>query len=315
MATPRLGRCTATQKSPDCDGDLRDAQTLQLPAAHPPAVVAQQRVYDVIAQRCASFGVYAEDSAVARGFLSDLRALASRVLAHAKCNGVTDTSDEELIATYLDQQPPRAAAWLGRQYTSSKEPPKKTAAETAVSITAALKILGAETIADAAAAMKWLVPPCGGAGQKPAGFSAGLHASPIGAAIYIKAFSTELGPALQLRHRSNLAIPGAKRTDPAIAELLARRIPPHAVASMGSQSPTKRSAQISCTAMSFVRRRPSSHTNHCSAGGGTIGRKPQRMDAHRESKCAPPRSAMGGDQHRANPPRGLLERSRTTDRL
>ncbi|MCV7153308.1 TniQ family protein [Mycolicibacterium pyrenivorans] len=223
MATPRLGRCTATQKSPDCDGDLRDAQTLQLPAAHP-AVVAQQRVYDVIAQRCASFGVYAEDSAVARGFLSDLRALASRVLAHAKCNGVTDTSDEELIATYLDQQPPRAAAWLGRQYTSSKEPPK-TAAETAVSITAALKILGAETIADAAAAMKWLVPPCG-AGQKPAGFSAGLHASPIGAAIYIKAFSTELGPALQLRHRSNLAIPGAKRTDPAIAELLARRIPP-----------------------------------------------------------------------------------------
>ena len=223
MATPRLGRCTATQKSPDCDGDLRDAQTLQLPAAHP-AVVAQHRVYDVIAQRRASFGVYAEGPAAARDFLSDLRALASRVLAHAKCSGVTDTSDEELIATYLDQQPPQAAAWSGRKYTSSKEPPK-TAAETAVSIAAALEILGAETIADAAAAMKWLVPPCG-AGQKPAGFSAGLQASPIVVAIYIKAFATELGPALQLRHRSNLAIPGAKRTDPAIAEVLARRIPP-----------------------------------------------------------------------------------------
>jgi len=222
MATPRPGRCTATQKSLDCDGDLRDAQTLQLAAAHP-AIVAQHRVFDVIAQRCTSFGVYAEGSATARVFLADLRVLASRVLAHAKCSGVTDISDEELIATYLDRQPLRAVAWSSRKYTSSKEPPK-TAAQTAVGVAAALKIFGAETIADAAAAMKWLVPTCG-AGRKPAGFSAGLHTSPILAAIYIKAFSTELGPALQLRHRSNMAIPGAKRTVPASGGLLARRIP------------------------------------------------------------------------------------------
>jgi transposase len=171
----------------------------------------------------ASFGVYAANPCSARQTLFDVSALGARVLAHAKCRGLTNATAEQLLSAYFDHDVPRAGSWSARAYTANKEPPD-TAALTAVGVGAALNILNAESLSAAADAMRWLAPPCG-AGYKPAGFADGLHASPTLTAIHIKTYAPELGPARQLRHRANLAVPTVNHHFEVQPALIVKRMP------------------------------------------------------------------------------------------
>jgi len=64
-----------------CHGDLRQAETITLPADHP-ALHAQQMLAAMFASGSAEFGVYARQPQPALAALADIRSIAGRVAAH-----------------------------------------------------------------------------------------------------------------------------------------------------------------------------------------------------------------------------------------
>ncbi len=64
-----------------CHGDLRQAETITLPADHP-ALHAQQTLAAMFASGTAEFGVYARQPQPALAALADIRSIAGRVAAH-----------------------------------------------------------------------------------------------------------------------------------------------------------------------------------------------------------------------------------------
>ena len=216
------GTCTANRKYSRCGTDLSTQRVHAMAPSHR-SVAAQRTIYDILDRGYAGFGVYTNAPCDARDALTDISILASRVLAHTRCSGLSNARPLRVLDAYLGEGPPQAQPWLQAEYKSIKEPPR-TAVLTAVAIGSALRILECRSVPLAARNMYWLVPERGH-GHTPAGFTAGLRGSQVLSAVNILAYTPKLGPVRQLRYQPLRATPARQRRQEVDTDLLAAKVP------------------------------------------------------------------------------------------
>ena len=120
------GTCTADRKDSICRTDLsaRDAHTV---APSHRSVAAQRMIYDILDRGYAGFGVYTSTPRRARDALADISILGARVLAHARCSGLSEAPPQRALTAYFDEQPPQAQPRSHTEYKSIKGPPQTAA--------------------------------------------------------------------------------------------------------------------------------------------------------------------------------------------
>jgi AraC-like DNA-binding protein len=141
---------------PRCDAELSTAATPIFPAGHP-VLAAQQVILDVLEEGEARFGVYAHGPVPTVVALTDLRAVAGRILSYAD-RGELNRLPADLLAAY-DRARSQPAGYR-RPVSAALRPgfmAPAHAAIAAVGVTAAVQILASGSIRDAGAALRWLV--------------------------------------------------------------------------------------------------------------------------------------------------------------
>ncbi|TRW80995.1 LysR family transcriptional regulator [Mycolicibacterium sp. 018/SC-01/001] len=220
---PQPSRCGGNLKAP-CGADLASARIMQLAAAHP-LIEAQKQIYEIIADNRAAFGLYAAQPCPARVALTDIKALACRILAYAADNGLA--AIEPVCVLPHDADPP-PVSWRYRHNTAEMNAPQ-AALDAGVAITAALTVLRADDVAAAAEKVRWLV-----AGRVKRGSGQALAAyardERLISSVLLKVFAPTAGSALtgahmQLRYRTTLAVPAPPTSAHARLHRRARRTP------------------------------------------------------------------------------------------
>jgi hypothetical protein len=153
-AVPLPGHCAGTGGSP-CGADLITTRVAHF-ADHHPVIEAQKTLLEVIGDDRATFGLYEKQPCPARVALTDIKALASRILTYGADNGraAIESSNLWMECHAQDQSP--TMQWRYRRPTTKMNAPQ-VAAEAAVAITAALAVLQTADITSAADKVRWLV--------------------------------------------------------------------------------------------------------------------------------------------------------------
>ncbi|MFE3328718.1 TniQ family protein [Streptomyces sp. NPDC059176] len=197
-------------RRPRCGADLRDAPVLTLSEEHP-ALAAQQHALDLIASGTASFGTYANHPVPAAQALADLRAIAGRALADTSASQLARRLPDDLLAAYrqarahepVPRGPARADARPGFMAPSQ-------AAVAAVGVTAAVEILTAPDIRQAAERMRWLTTE---ARERDVTVTAstlskwGSGTSPVLLATQLVSLEEDFRPSDRLRYRTASPLP------------------------------------------------------------------------------------------------------------
>ncbi|MEV6231814.1 TniQ family protein [Saccharopolyspora shandongensis] len=192
-----------------CGSELTQAVTIRFPEDHP-VLHAQRVLLDVIEEGKAKFGVYVTEPQPAFTVLSDLRALAARILRYADRDDL-NTLPQDLLDAY-DQALIQPAGY-GRPARAEKRSGAMApahAAITAVGATAAVGILSSDTVRDAGTALRWLLRSSRQRGIVVSPTTLGSWGK--GTSIRLKTVQlSALGPLLkpsdQLRYRINADTP------------------------------------------------------------------------------------------------------------
>ncbi|WP_238413095.1 hypothetical protein [Saccharothrix deserti] len=166
---------------------------------------AQDLVLDVINEEKAQFGIYATNPLPASTALSDLRALAGRILSHAE-RGDLNSMPRDLLADYDHamaqpaghNKPAHAIARPGAMAPAH-------AAITALGVTAAVTVLNSNTVRDAGTAIRWLIETSRQRGSTvtPSNIGSwGRGSSTTLKAVQLSALGPFLKPSDQLRYRT-----------------------------------------------------------------------------------------------------------------
>lgn len=231
---PQPGRCSrpatdATGRAPDrCGADLTAASAVSLVPEHP-AICAQKIVDTVIDSDTSAFGVYQSMPQPRLNVLSDIRAVAGRVLAYATPQDLEAVVPSDLLTAY------RAKAdhpWqrYGPAQTNAKPglaaPARAVGA--AVGALAAIQALERCDVASAGDSLRWLVASSRerGSAISATNITWGKNTSPVLTGVQLAALGPLLKPSDQLRYRVGTTLPrrptpGIRRTD-----VIARRLPP-----------------------------------------------------------------------------------------
>ncbi|MEW9533647.1 hypothetical protein [Microbispora sp. NPDC049125] len=143
----------------------------------------------------------------ARQLLTDLKAVGGRILAHATREDLADVIEPQLWTEHehIPEQGTRS-----RLRRPAFAPPETSAAQ-AIAVTAALHILAAPTVPDAASRVDWLVSQILGTGRAATPTTVqtewGRTSSESLHIILLKALNTRLRPSDQLRYRTTRARP------------------------------------------------------------------------------------------------------------
>ncbi|RKT84576.1 regulatory helix-turn-helix protein, lysR family [Saccharopolyspora antimicrobica] len=191
-----------------CGSDLTQTTTTRFPADHP-LLRAQRAILAAIADGIATFGVYADEPQPAISALSDLRALAARILNTER--DILPDIPKDLLAVYnqarnLDSGHHRPAY---AQHRPGFMAPAH-AAVAALGATAGFTILDADTIQDAGNRIRWLVESTRerGAAASPTTIGNwGKGTSSRLKAVQISGLGPLLKPSDQVRHRIAAATP------------------------------------------------------------------------------------------------------------
>ncbi|MGJ6967025.1 TniQ family protein [Streptosporangium sp. G11] len=139
-----------------CDQDLTQAEVLRLPTGHP-VIEAQHLIMKMIETGRAEFGQYSRHPQPSAVALSELRAVASRMLTHLGADDLAARVPADTLGIYLTPQPSneleRRAAAKGRP--GAMAPP--TAVMTAVAVITAMQVLGEEHLDSAAHALRTVI--------------------------------------------------------------------------------------------------------------------------------------------------------------
>lgn len=130
--------------------------TTRFPDDHP-VLHTQRALLDVIEEGKAQFGVYATEPQPASTALSDLRALAARILRYSDRDDL-NTLPQDLLDAY-DQALIQPTGY-GRPAQAAQRPGAAApayAAIAALGVTAAVEILDTDTVRDAGTALRWLL--------------------------------------------------------------------------------------------------------------------------------------------------------------
>ncbi|MBS2964777.1 TniQ family protein [Actinocrinis puniceicyclus] len=227
---PIPGRCGSwpskrAEPTSGCGHELSTTRTLRLAEDHP-ALTAQRLVLETIDADRAVFGLYGRLPQPASVALSEVRAVAGRVLANITA--------------------PKLSAWVpldildadAASHDSGGDPQRKTlirpgfmapptASTTAIAITAALRILGTKSRSAAARAMRELIDSCREGAEKATVTTIvtwGRGTGPVLRSIQLAALGPTLRPGDQLRMRTS-AFPARERADELQLNSRARALP------------------------------------------------------------------------------------------
>jgi hypothetical protein len=207
-----------------CGQDLTRAETLRLPVGHP-ALAAQRLILETIEVGSANFGPYGilpQPTAVA---VTDLRAVAGRILADLPEDDLPRWVPQDLADAHLnpDHEETNRRALVRPGFMSPAR-----AASAAVAVTAAFRILGQPEIQQAGIFMRELVEATREdiwqiSTTKNGSWRRGT--SPVLRATYLAALGPSLRPSDQLRNRTISSLPAPPTTGRAQINRRARKIP------------------------------------------------------------------------------------------
>ncbi|HUY44999.1 MAG TPA: TniQ family protein [Streptosporangiaceae bacterium] len=209
-----------------CRADLSGAATVRLPEGHL-ALEAQRILDELIGTGTAAFGVYRHNPQPALTALADIRAIAGRAIALVLDGGVPPWS---CPVTGQIQETARAlhrrAAAPAQARPGVNAPPAAPIA--ALGLTAACRVLAADSASQAADEIGWLIgkPRPGGRAVSPSTVSDwGRTTSPVMHSVQLAAIGPRMRPTDQLRYRTASPRPGEPGTGDAAAGQRAARIP------------------------------------------------------------------------------------------
>ncbi len=216
---PRPGICCGSVASATCGGDLRSAQVLEVDPDGP-IIASQRTILKIINSDAAEFPVYGEEVVSAHHALSDIKALAVRVLFRAKTEGFTALGWPSLLPGYTDNATAAEVTWRGRPRSVINQRPPAVAAELAVAAACSTAILESPGVEAAAQRARFLVA------DRPRKSGKGLlRSSPNESSLIgnlIVRASQDLTPLMQLRYRAFGGAPGAPdETDSRLSRLAA----------------------------------------------------------------------------------------------
>ncbi|WP_217131144.1 TniQ family protein [Streptomyces sp. AC558_RSS880] len=230
-AIPRPHTCGSPYPGPGggfskgCGFDLTQTRTLRLPASHP-ALLAQVRLLDVIDADTAAFGAYQYSPQSARQALTDIQAIARRVLQDLPASDLRDLIPRDIADGHLITDPGCPLASRAAERPGFMAPPR--AVSTAASVAIALHVLdqpdihlAGRVLRDLIEAMReelWQVSITSIDGW-------GRDLSTVLNAVHIAALAPSMRPNEQLRHRTPTAMP--RRTEKTSRDIdrRARKIP------------------------------------------------------------------------------------------
>lgn len=213
-ALPIPGRCgTCPSRAGDlaipagCGQDLTRAETLSLPVGHP-ALAAQRLVLETIESGNAGFGPYAPLPQPAMAALSDLRAVAGRILADLPADDLPRWVPQDLAGAHLSADPDGETHRRALARPAFMAPAR--AASVAVAVTAAFRVLGQPEIQRARIVMRELVEAIREELWQVSTTSIGSWGrgiSPVLRGVYLAALAPSLRPSDRLRHRTTSSLP------------------------------------------------------------------------------------------------------------
>ncbi len=213
-ALPVPGRCgTCPSRTGDfaipagCGQDLTQAGTLSLPVGHP-ALAAQRLVLETIESGDASFGAYGILPQPAIAALSDLRAVAARILADLPVGDLPRWVPHDVADAHLRPDPDEGTHRRVLVRPGFMAPAR--AASTAAAVTAAFQVLGQPDIQRAGVVMRELIEAMREELWQVSTTSIGSWGrgiSPVLRGVYLAALGPSLRPSDQLRHRTTSSLP------------------------------------------------------------------------------------------------------------
>jgi hypothetical protein len=230
---PKSGACghhftNAIGRSPPrCGADLTEAPVELFDTDHP-AVRAQRAIDAVIDCDTPCFGAYHIDPQPRISVLSDIRAVAGRVLAYATPDDLRGLIPDDLRAAYMEQARYRSdESGIARAETRPGLAAPARAVTTAVGVLAALRSLEISDVAGAGDELRWLVASARNRGSRahPTITGWGKGISPVLTGIQLAAVGPMLHPSDQLRYRIGSPLPCRPADRATRARVLARRIP------------------------------------------------------------------------------------------
>jgi AraC-like DNA-binding protein len=231
-ALPVPGRCgTLPSRTGDlaipagCGKHLTQAETLRLPAGHP-ALDAQRLILETIESGDASYGPYGLLPQSAMAALTDLRAVAGRILADLPAADLPKWAPQDLADVHLSTDHDEEAQ-RGAQVRPGFMSPAR-AVSAAVAVTAAFRILRQSDIRQAGIVMRELVEAIREEFWQVSATSIdswGRGISPVLKGAYLAALGSSLRPSDQLRHRTTSSLPALPTTRRIQVNQRARKIP------------------------------------------------------------------------------------------
>lgn len=230
---PQPGRCAhpardAVGRAPErCGADLTTVSTVTFDAEHP-VVRAQQIINAVIESETAAFGVYRLHPQPRINVLSDIRAVAGRILAYATTEDLKATITPDLLVTHqsVDERQPRRYAPAQTDAKPGLAAPAR-AATAAVGAVGAIDVLNSSDVFAAGDSLRWLIISSRdrGSAVSATNIAWGKNTTPVLSAVQLAALGPLLKPSDQLRHRVGTALPNRPTADKRRAEVLAQGLP------------------------------------------------------------------------------------------
>lgn len=234
FSTPHPGRCAGARRGaansgrlPRCGAPLAQAPVTRLTHDHR-LLRLQHTIETVIESSAVPSPLYTEEPDPAVSFLSDLKALANRVLSCAVDKDLGAGLPPNMIDTF-------DLAWdtTGRCVSHDVGPTDRltagtSAAHAAVALSAALRILEHDDFRQAGAAMRWLIDVSRNNGVKVSavtGAKWGGKPSPAAQAIQLAALGPAMKPTDQLRCRVFAARPRLPATSREGVDAIAAQLP------------------------------------------------------------------------------------------
>lgn len=218
---PTLGTCTAPAaqavgRAPArCTADLTAASTLTFPDDHP-VLTAQRIINAAIDEGTTTFGIYHNQPVPPAHALTDIRAVAGRVLAYASHKDLEQVIAPDLHGAYSGE--PRRPSNHSADRRRGKKPGLAAPAHaltTAVGVSAAMHILNSPTAEGAGENMRWLVTTARNRGLAVNAASLGWaqHTTDLLTATQLAALGPLLKPSDQLRFRTGSLRPKRPSVD------------------------------------------------------------------------------------------------------
>ncbi|WAX78340.1 helix-turn-helix domain-containing protein [Streptomyces sp. KMM 9044] len=212
-----------------CRHPLSETESLPLDAGHP-ALLAQQELLEVITQGTGAFGVYTRDPQPAVAVLSDMKAIARRVLFHMPPHRMSRLVPEELVQAHLHAREHNSG--LSNAKRRAPVDPGRVAPAYAVTAaagaTAAWSVLGQADCRQAAPRMRELhdaIVERGYWASPTVTRNWGRHTSPLLQSVHLAAIAPAMWPSTALRYRTTLPNPSSPATTASQLTARARKIP------------------------------------------------------------------------------------------